>query len=377
MLPEHIRKKLNETRRIDLAPTLARERSRIAIVSGPADFTAIPYDIILNGPDAVAAALAADPDTLSRVIGIFCNSYNEIRAAAAAAAATVGVPANCQYALAAAVADESNYGAFRELYGEFPLHESASAFAAAVVPGAEPWLPGSKLPRLHLLLQLWKPADADRWLELKTALFLNATNPLVYKIHILLDGAAAAEAYADWPAALKGKLVAYPSADRLTYKFALNYMAALPCGDFAALINSDIYFNESVRELWNISMKNRCLALLRFEVGLAYAIGKQGAVEPRIFGPRADSQDTWIFAVDELVAHQAAGESWAELGFCMGKPGCDNAIAGELLRRKWALANPAYTIRTMHIHENPRRGYTVDELVSLGIYVHLAPVAVS
>jgi hypothetical protein len=372
MLPEHIRKKLNETRRIDLAPAVSRERSRIAIVSGPADFTAIPYDIILNGPDAVAAALAADPDTLSHVIGIFCNSYNEIRAAAAA-----GVPANCQYALAASVADESNYEAFRELYGQFPLHESASAFAAAVVPGAEVWLPGSKLPRLHLLLQLWKPADADRWRELKTALFLNAVNPLVYKIHILLDGAAAAEAYAGWPAALKAKLVAYPSTDRLTYKFALNYMAALPCGDFGALINSDIYFNESVRELWNVSMKNRCLALLRYEVGLAYAMKAADAAQPRIFGPRADSQDTWIFAVDELVAHQAAGESWEELSFCMGKPGCDNAIAGELLRRKWALANPAYTIQTMHLHENPKRSYTVDELVSLGIYVHLAPVAVS
>ena len=126
-----------------------------------------------------------------------------------------------------------------------------------------------------------------------------------------------------------------------------------------------------------MSMKNTCVSLLRYESTVRYALGVTKTPIPPIFGPRADSQDTWFFAVDDLNAHYDSGESWMELDFRLGVPGCDNAIAGELLRRKWALANPAYTIQTMHLHENPKRSYTVDELVSLGIYVHLAPVAVS
>ncbi len=371
MLPEHIQKKLRETRRIDLAPGVKRERQRIAILRTAEDVAgaaAIPYDAILDGPDAVAAFFAAATGARPHLAGIFCYSYNEIRAAAAAGGEDMS---GCQYALSPEGANET----FRELYGEFPVYKSASAFADAL--GAPAWLPGSKLPRLHLLLQLWKPADADRWAELQMALFKNATNPLVHKIHILLDCVEAAEVLCDWPASLRAKVITHPMDKRLSYEFALNYMASLPAGDFAALVNSDIYFDTTVRELWSISMKNRCLALLRFEASLGYAAGAAGAAEPHIFGPRADSQDTWIFAVDELVAHQAAGESWRELDFTLGKPGCDNAIAGELLRRKWLLANPAYSIKTLHLHANPRRSYTALDLVSLGLYVHLGPVAVS
>jgi hypothetical protein len=366
MLPEHIQKKLRETRRIDLAPGVKRERQRIAVLRTAEDVAgaaAIPYDAILDGPDAVAAFFASSVDTRPHLAGIFSYSYNELLAVKAAALDYD--LRGCVYALHSGASDN-------EESTVCDTYQSASAFADAL--GAPAWQPGSKLPRLHLLLQLWKPADADRWAELQMALFKNVTNPLVHKIHILLDGVDVAEVLCNWPAPLKAKVVTYPSTARLSYEFALNYMASLPAGDFAALVNSDIYFDATVRELWSISMKNRCLALLRFEASLGYAAGAAGSAQPHIFGPRADSQDTWIFAVDELVAHQAAGESWRELDFTLGKPGCDNAIAGELLRRKWQLANPAYSIKTLHLHANPRRSYTALDLVSLGLYVHLGPV---
>jgi hypothetical protein len=160
----------------------------------------------------------------------------------------------------------------------------------------------------------------------------------------------------------------------------MEYMATLPAGDFAALINSDIYFNDTLYNIWNISMDNRCLALLRYNATLDYAIQKEGASRPVIFkgnnGPRSDSQDAWIFRVADLVEHKQK-ESWEELNFTMGVPGCDNTIAGELMRRRWIIANPALTIKTIHIQEDQSRNYNVTQLVTLGIYAHLTPTAIT
>lgn len=380
MLPPHIQKKLAETRRIDLTPQLKRERSHVALVDrrlSTEEFEAIPYDIVLDGEEAAAAFFAAVREVrglAGQIIGAFCHSLNDI-GAFRARWVDLRLGAICQLGVAdVTVASADTLTAIQDLPIVYP---SSATFASAVADGATHWRPRDARPRLHLLLQLWKPADAARWKELKTALLLNAINPLVHRIHVLLDGADAAEGFADWPAWMREKLTVFPSKERLNFKWAFEYMATLPKGEFAALINTDIFVDRSIRELWNVSMKNRCISLLRYEVTIAYACSEAGAPEPRIFGPRADSQDSWIFAVDELVDHQARGESWRELDFCMGKPGCDNAIMGELMRRKWALANPAYSIRTLHIHENPARGYSVNELVSLGLYVHLWPVALS
>jgi hypothetical protein len=381
MIPEHIQKKLAATRRIDLTPQLKRERACIALIDtalSTEEFEAVPYDIILDGATAHAAFIKAVRESRAlaqQVIGIFCYSLKEA-SAIRACWADLRLGDICQIGIAdVATATADNLADLQDL----PAFPSSAKFADTVASAdnVSIWRPGDLRPRLHLLLQLWKPGDPSRWQELKAALIQNAINPLVHRIHILLDGANAAEAYADWPAWMREKLTVFPSQERLNFKWAFEYMAILPKGDYAALINTDIYFDRSIRELWNVSMKNRCISLLRYEVTLAYARGDAGAAEPRLFGPRADSQDSWIFAVDELVDHQARGESWRELDFCMGKPGCDNAIMGELLRRKWSLANPAYSIRALHIHANPARGYSVNELVSLGLYVHLWPVALS
>lgn len=387
MLPEHIRKKLAETRRIDLTPQLKRERSRIAIVDrklSTEEFEAIPYDIVLDGAAAVGSFFTAVREVAGlarQIIGVYIYSMEEVAMVKGGwqdlRLGEIGPLHMCKLAIAETAAAKEESADSLIALQSLPAFSSSAKFADSLADLAAIWHSGDRRPNLHLLLQLWKPADRARWQELKAALINNVINPLVHRIHILLDGETAAEAYADWPAWMREKLVVFPSRERLTYKWAFEYMATLPKGDFAALINTDIYFDRSIRDLWNVSMKNRCISLLRYETTLAYARGEAGAPEPHIFGPRADSQDSWIFAVDELVDHQARGESWSELAFCMGKPGCDNALMGELTRRKWALANPAYSIRTFHIHENPARGYSVNELVSLGLYVHLWPVPLS
>jgi hypothetical protein len=228
----------------------------------------------------------------------------------------------------------------------------------------------SAAPKFHLLVQLWKPTSARRWRELCTALQRNAENPFVHRIHVMQEADAVAEAWAKWPANLKEKLVVLePASARLTYRAALDYLAKLPASDYAAFANADIYFDQTLRELWTTDFKGTCLALLRYEA-------KAGLddSEAKLFGPRDDSQDAWIFRVADLKAQGA--DSWRPLTFALGQAGCDNAFAGELVRRRWRVANPCMSIRTLHLHESAVRSYREDDRVTMGVYATVAPSGV-
>ncbi len=225
-------------------------------------------------------------------------------------------------------------------------------------------------PKLHLVTQLWIPKGGRRWKELCRALRYNVENNYVDSVHVLMETDDCAAAWNDWPADLKAKIVAVSWSKRLTYRDAFNYMSHERFGaeDFVGLINADIYFDGTIGELWSINMKDRCLALLRYEV--------VGDSEPKIFGPRDDSQDCWIFSTGSLRSRKVEGEDWQPLNFPLGRAGCDNAIAGELIRRKWVVCNPALSIKSYHLHESVERSYTEADRVSLGLYATIAPCGI-
>lgn len=241
---------------------------------------------------------------------------------------------------------------------------------SSVMPFAEArWTP------FHILTQMWRPQSNRRWRELCAALRRNAENPYVTAIHVLMETEAVAEAWSGWPAELQAKIRAKPYEKRLNYCDARTIMLAdMPEDAFMALINADIYFDETLRELWAADMSGdgRCFALLRYEASLGWAEKGEGS-EPKIFGPRDDSQDAWIFPGRTLRSRAAAGENWDTLTFTLGQAGCDNTFAGELVRRRWIIANPCMSIRTLHVHESGIRTHRADDLVTLGIYATLAP----
>lgn len=224
-----------------------------------------------------------------------------------------------------------------------------------------------KHPELHLIVQLWVPPVARRWRELCRALRRNAENPFVSKIHVLMESDAVADAWSKWPADLVGKLVCTSESERLTFRrFRDIALKVVPADGFVAFMNADIYFDGTIRELWSADMKRTCLALLRYEATM-----EGDDADAKLFGPRDDSQDAWIFRVADLAAEEDA--SWSPLNFMVGRAGCDNAFAGELVRRKWRVANPCMTIRALHIHESAHRTYREDDRISLGVYATVAP----
>ncbi len=347
--------KLYNTRRIETCPRIKRNVSYVAVLencSNMKELLSIPYDIIVVGKETFALAqyyLMRYPDRSSHIIGAYCENEEEA-------------------ILARLIKPDIPIGYTRDFV-------EVINFLHALNPTAALWRPGNDQPHLHVLVQVWKHRDPARLEELQIAMLKNVTNPLIHRLHISLDGDDAYEALSKIPIEYVDKIILVPIKTRLTFKDAMEYMSELPAGDFAALINTDIYLDHTIRELWNISMKNVCLALLRYEATIDYALGNNMSFKPPIYGPRPDSQDAWIFTTNDLVEHRAK-ESWDTFDFCLGMPGCDNTFTGELMRRRWSSVNPAFTIHIMHLHNSNAREYNHSNLVTYGLFHLIVPTAI-
>ncbi len=236
------------------------------------------------------------------------------------------------------------------------------------------------LPRLHLMVQLWKPKQGRRLKELITCLRKNLENPFIKAVHVFVEegsGLVMSQLIKDIPLELRNKIVHYDSCSRFTYKDIMHKLTEIgEPPDIVGFTNADIFFDETIRELWNIDLRDRCIALLRHDCSTAWASGDAGASEPKLYGPRDDSQDAWFFRSEDLRGQKEASETWASLDFEVGHAGCHNCFAGELVRRRWLLGNPAFSIKAYHLHESPERTYKETDLVSRGVYATVAPCGI-
>lgn len=132
----------------------------------------------------------------------------------------------------------------------------------------------------------------------------------------------------------------------------------------AILANADIYFGDETSELWNLSLTDRALCLLRWD-----DLG-DGAKKAKLFGPRPDSQDVWIFSSESISSRVWDSE---RLSIPLGKPGCDNAILHTLLQQRFLLSNPALSLKTYHLHNSGVRTYRSNDTIYSSVYIHLEP----
>jgi len=374
------RSALSDTKLLQLKPEVLRDRQQVIMFTendDPASLIGMPYDCIAVGTKAA----------------IKCNTH----------CVAVYLP-SCQPETAASLPDELLKGVEDEFTSGNCINVSSpnfeTSFSHCAPVDADDTIPigvqrlasvlrykkvgrlGAAIPKFHIVLQLWKPKQPRRWKELCTCIALNAQNPYVSSIHVLLETPECASGLP-----MSQKIVTVPWSKRLTYEDAFNYMGSkFAPEDLVCLANTDIFFGPELREMWHIDMKNRCVALLRYDVTMDWCKGQMdswaftngvetvrvdGCPEPVPFGPRDDSQDCWIFRSGDLAARPAA--EWKPLNFSLGRAGCDNAIAGELVRRSWVICNPCMTVKSYHLHESPERSYHPDDRISLGIYATIAP----
>jgi hypothetical protein len=212
---------------------------------------------------------------------------------------------------------------------------------------------------VYLIGQYFVHSSEERARELRKCLKRNSECDSIDKIILLNETDLSKE----W---FSSKITQHVIGKRLTYADFIEYvMNHVPSNVFVILANADIYF-DSMDDLWRINMTDRMLALLRWD-----DLGT--TTEPKISGPRADSQDTWIFRSDSI-----HNKSWdlTKFNFQLGRAGCDNAFAAHVFRHKFVITNPSLTFKSYHLHNTNIRNYDPKDFIRSDLYLNLVPTLV-
>jgi len=207
---------------------------------------------------------------------------------------------------------------------------------------------------VHLFTQFFIPPNEHRYRELKMCLKMNALNRNVHQIHILVERQYSVSELG----VSSDKIIQSVIGKRLTFQEVFVYIRTNRIRGYLVLLNSDICFAESA--LPNVKhsqlhSKKQMFALLRYEYNSS---------EPSksiIFGPRFDSQDTWIlhsnFAIPTNTEHI--------FSFEFGRPGCDNKIVYLMSILGYEVINDPNCVQTYHIHTSKQRAYSMKDSIRL------------
>lgn len=128
--------------------------------------------------------------------------------------------------------------------------------------------------------------------------------------------------------------------------------------DISIIANSDIAFPDASLRLIETHLKpNMCFALTRWDTPTSVPPVNQmsGRIDEWQIRMNACSQDAWCFRGPIKIP--------AYCDFYLGKPGCDNRIAWELLRVGYRVLNPCKSIKTYHHHMSQVRNHNQSERI--------------
>jgi len=191
--------------------------------------------------------------------------------------------------------------------------------------------------------------------ELKVCLEENLKNSCIDKVILLNESNVKLSNHPKLSQVVLGHRLAYSDVVKYIYE-------SVPEGTIVAFANADIYLTETFRDLWSVNMKDIFMGLLRYE-----------ETTGELFGPRADSQDTWIVHSDSIKSR-----TWdmTALNFHFGRAGCDNAIGIEFLRQKFVVVNTSLSLKTIHVHKSDIRTYNPKDCVDKPMYLHMDPTGI-
>jgi hypothetical protein len=210
------------------------------------------------------------------------------------------------------------------------------------------------LPKLTFITQYYVASQKKRAKEIEISLRKNIENSYIDSI-ILLNEKDLSSNFQN-----SSKIQQIVIGKRLFYDDVIRYInEKVDSNTIVVFANADIYLDTTIRYLWSTNLDDKFFALLRYENGT-------------IFGPRPDSQDTWILTSDSVKKRDKLWK-YNDLHFSFGISGCDNAITCEMLRIKYLVVNPALTIKTHHVHDSDIRTYDKDEIVDKNVYLYIEP----
>ncbi len=214
---------------------------------------------------------------------------------------------------------------------------------------------------IWLFTQFFRHENNRRHREIKECLANNLLCNFIDKVVLINEKDHSSE----FPTKNTNKIMQIITGKRLTYyDFFKTVYDIAPDNCIVILANADIYFDDTINEIHKLNMSNKMLALLRWDVQ------QNRDDSPKLFGPRSDSQDSWIFLSDSIKSR-----TWDPIKFNyqLGMPGCDNRITSDVLRMKFLISNPALSIKSYHIHNTNIRNYTMANKIPSDVYVLITP----
>ena len=212
---------------------------------------------------------------------------------------------------------------------------------------------------IYLIYQYFVHSDKSRNKELQMCLRKNVENPHISKIFLLNE-----KIYSDDQLGIKSdKIVQKNIINRIKFKDIFNFVETEQLKGYIITCNADIFFDKTVNNLRKSTMsKNKqLLAQLRFD----YTNKQLGKC--KLFGPRADSQDTWIWH-----SNFNPYQERKIFNIMFGKPGCDNKLIYLFNLVGFDVINQPYFVKTYHIQDSNKRDYNPNNALP-GPYMLKSP----
>lgn len=222
---------------------------------------------------------------------------------------------------------------------------------------------------IHVFTQFFIHRSHVRNAEIQECLRRNTLNPNITKIHLINERIYTTEELGNNTSSKICQIVT--TGKRLKYQDVFSYIRKHNIIGFHVITNSDIFFDDSLGNLGisEISEQKKMFALLRYEYtpqptikDITPSHTKDFTIFPSdvtIFGPRFDSQDTWIFHSKFPITEKQE----RAFNYEFGKPGCDNKIAYLISILGYEILNDPTFIKTYHYHTEQKRDYNAKDVI--------------
>ena len=187
------------------------------------------------------------------------------------------------------------------------------------------------MPKIYLHTTFYKEQNNLRKQELLSCFQNNLLNKAISKIIVFNEGESIA--YLE-----PNKIEEVFIDKRPTYQDFINYINTNSSSDDIHIIaNTDIYLDKNIEVLKHINLKDTCLALSRWDTA--------DTIKPKLYNHN-DSQDVWVF--------KGPIKNNLKANFPLGVPRCDNKLLYVLQKAGYRVLNPAFSIKSFHVHKGQR-----------------------
>jgi len=204
--------------------------------------------------------------------------------------------------------------------------------------------------KIYFINQFFIHPNKERHDEILFCLKKNILNENIHKIYLLNERIYTKEELG----ISSDKIIQININKRLQYSDIFHFVESEKLNGYIVFCNSDIFLDNTISILNNSRLQEnkQFIGLLRYEY--------INETQSRLFGPRPDSQDTWIF-------HSKMNINKGDrnmFNFHFGMPGCDNKLLYLLKTIGYKLLNIPHLIKTFHVHQTQIRNYTSNNIVS-------------